>query len=233
MRVRMPEEVPVSRYEEFRVKVGDRFPGKQNLRFLSSQMHFESDQNVRTDVSNSLIGIRLDSADGKLVIQAKSDGLSVSRLSPYESWDALLREVMSQWALFVEVFKPEAVVRLGARYINRILLDAHVPVDLDAILTAGPKIPEGLPQSLDQFLTRVVLPVQRHDAYLAISQTLEASSPAQGIAQAAVLLDIDAFTDASMDAHSPAIWERLAHLREVKNMAFFGSLTKPAWEKFL
>ena len=179
------------------------------------------------------MGVRLDSADGKDVIQAKSDGLSVSRLSPYQGWDALLREVQLQWALFGRVFQPEAVVRLGARYINRVPLDGHAPVNLDAILTAGPKIPEGLPQSLDQFLTRVVLSVPGHDAYLSISQAIEATSAGPGTTQAAVLLDIDAFAEVSLDAQAPAMWERLAQLREVKNMAFFGSLTKPAWEKFL
>ncbi len=40
-----------------------------------------------------------------------------------------------------------------------------------------------------------------------------------------VILDIDAFTEVPYETDDPAVWTMLAELRELKNVAFFGSIT--------
>jgi uncharacterized protein (TIGR04255 family) len=124
-------------------------------------------------------------------------------------------------------------LRLGVRYINRVPLPDAENVDLDALLTAGPKIPPLLPQTLTQFVTRVIFPLPDEGIVLTVLQSLE---PAPGDVvgrRAHVVLDIDAACEQTMSPNAIEMWGRLDSLRDAKNMAFFGSLTEPTWKAFL
>ena len=224
LRVRMSRPIPDASFEVFRVRLKDRFPRAQSIRFVASHLQFDDENQVKNDVSSTLFGVRLDDAEGTWVVQAKSDGLAISRLPPYESWESLIATAREVWPIYVEVFDPEAVLRLGARYINRVPLEAE-NVDLDAVLTAAPKIPPDLPQSLLQFVTRVVLPMGGDGITVTILQLLEPAS-SEGSRRAHVVLDIDAAYEQAITPKSPEMWGLLEGLRNAKNMAFFGSLTE-------
>lgn len=233
VRVRMSSPTNPEDFATFRDRLKDQFPKSQNIRFLASHLQFEGEDEVKSDFSNTLFGVRLDDADGKWVVQAKSDGLAVSRLPPYESWDSLIAAVHALWPVYVETFKPEAVLRLGVRYINRVPLPETDMVDLDSVLTGGPRIPPTLPQNLTQFVTRVVLPIEESGIVLTIAQALE-PSPADGTTRGGhVVLDIDAACEQSFGPDAPKMWEKMASLRDAKNMAFFGSLRETTWRQFL
>lgn len=47
--------------------------------------------------STSIIGVRLHSVDEKYVAQFTTEGFSLSRLEPYESWEALVAEAERIW----------------------------------------------------------------------------------------------------------------------------------------
>lgn len=233
VRVRMARPVPPASFAIFRDRLKDQFPKSQNIRFLASHLRFDSEEQVTTDVSNSLFGVRLDDADGKWVVQGKSDGLAVSRLPPYESWDGLIAALRSLWPVYVETFDPEVVLRLGVRYINRVPLPESDGVDLDLVLTGAPRIPPALPQTLTQFVTRVVLPMEEQGVVLTILQSLEPRSGDSVHGGGHVVLDIDAACDQSFGPDSADMWEKLNLLRHAKNVAFFGSLTEKTWRQFI
>jgi uncharacterized protein (TIGR04255 family) len=233
IRVRLSRPVVQADFDAFRNRLKDQFPKAQNIRFVASHLRFDGDVEVKNDVSTSLIGVRLDDEDGRWVVQAKSDGLAVSRLPPYESWDGLIAKLRDLWPVYVEVFEPTTVLRLGARYINRVPLPDTEKVDLDAVLTAGPKIPPTLPQNLTQFVTRVVFPIPADGIVLTVLQALEPAPGDVGGRRAHVVLDIDAACEQAMSPTSPEMWGCLDSLRSAKNMAFFGSLTEPTWKGFL
>jgi uncharacterized protein (TIGR04255 family) len=233
IRVRLSRPVVQADFNGFGDRLKDQFPKTQNIRYVAAQMQFGSDEELKNDVSTGLIGVRLDDREGRWVVQAKSDGLAVSRLPPYESWDGLVATLREVWPVYVEFFEPAAVLRLGVRYINRVLLPDAENVDLDTLLTAGPKIPPALPQNLTQFVTRVTFPLPDEGVVLTVLQALE---PALGDVpgrRAHVVLDIDAACEQTMSPNAPEMWGRLNSLRDAKNMAFFGSLTEPTWRSFL
>ena len=232
VRVRLSRPVPLASFETFKLRLKDQFPKAQNIQFVASHLHFDGEDQVKNDVSSTLFGVRLDDAEGKWVVQAKSDGLAISRLPPYQSWDSLIAKLRGVWPVYAEVFEPEVILRLGARYINRVPLSASENVDLDTVLTAGPKIPPNFPQSLTQFVTRVVLPMQAEGIVLTVLQSLDPAASDGPFGPAHVVLDIDAACEQTLAPDSPEMWERLAALREAKNMAFFGSLTEPTWRSF-
>ena len=70
VRVRMSSPALPAGFAAFRDRLKDQFPKSQNIRFLASRMHFESEDEVKSDFSNTLFGIRLDDADGKWVVQS-------------------------------------------------------------------------------------------------------------------------------------------------------------------
>lgn len=233
IRVRMAGPVASERYSTFTERMKAKYPKSKNIRFLTAHLHFDGEDEVTNDLANTLVGVRLDSADAKWVVQAKNDGLTVSRMRPYETWETLIAEVQGLWPLYVEVFAPESVVRLGVRYINRIPLLGTDVVDLDSVLTVGPKIPAKLPQALSQFLTRVVLPIEDSGIVLVISQSLQPEPVDPATPLGHVVVDIDASCEEGLALDSPDIWKKTLALRDAKNMAFFGSVTESTWRRFI
>jgi uncharacterized protein (TIGR04255 family) len=233
IRVRMTGPVANQRYSTFAERLRVKYPNSKNIRFVTARLHFDSDDEVKNDLANALVGVRLDSEDGKWVVQAKNDGLTISRMRPYESWETLIAEVQGLWPQYVEIFAPEVVVRMGVRYINRIPLLGTDQVDLDSLLTVGPKIPPQLPQVLSQFLTRVVLPIEGNGIVLVISQSLQPEPVDSAAPLGHVVIDIDASCEEGLAVDSPDMWKKLLALRDAKNMAFFGSVTEPTWRRFI
>jgi uncharacterized protein (TIGR04255 family) len=222
----MPRPATQDGFKAFTEQLRGGFPRAQDIRFLAAHLQVDGPDALRNDVSNTLYGVRLEDPEGRWVVQAKSDGLAVSRLPRYESWDELLKTMRSVWPVYVEIFRPDSVPRVGVRYINRIPLPDG-GVDLDLVLTAGPRIPPGLPQALAQFVTRVVIPIGPEGAQVAILQSVDITPAGSG-----VILDIDAWCERGVSPESDVIWTMLQRLREAKNMAFFESLTKPTLESF-
>ncbi len=116
-------------------------------------------------------GYLLHTADEKQVFQARMDGFSFNRLKPYETWEALRDEAKRLWGLYEEVASPE-IQRIGLHYINKI--DIPMPVrDFKDYLAAGPPVPEGRPQGVNSFFTRVVIAEPKFQATAIITQAFE------------------------------------------------------------
>lgn len=226
--------IPFAAIDQFCSAIAEQYPVSSPLRFIAPRFDLENLDDAQTEIQTrtaySRFGARLASEDSRMVLQAKHDGLVVSRLQPYDSWEQLIGEVRKLWAIYVQLFKPPEVVRLGVRYINRIEL-SYVDgfVDFDKVFTRGPQIPPTLPQSLESFYTRVVMPIPAHSATLALVQSLDA--PLEDGSHFATL-DLDASISTAMKPDSPSLWSQLEQLRAVKNEAFFASLHREVWEKY-
>lgn len=174
----------------------------------------------------SRVGTRVTSTDDKDVVIGSIRSFVVSRLAPYESWDVLVGKVKAAWPVYREHFGPDRVIRAGVRCINRIDLGAEA-VDLDKVFTAGPKIPPDLPQGLGEYRTRVVVPMGEAGSVVAVVQALDPGSNQ-------VVLDIDAFGQMDADpADDAMVFERLELLHHLRNRAFFASLHRPIWERYI
>jgi uncharacterized protein (TIGR04255 family) len=163
------------------------------------------------------------------VILARSNAFTVSRLRPYDAWEHLIAEARLQWGLYCEICKPEAVTRIATRFINRIDLSIDA-LDFDDYLAAPANIPTGFPQMINHFLTRLVIPDKDSGSNVAIGQALEALNAETRTVP--VLLDIDVFKEVDLSIESEEIWTLLTRMRDLKNRAFFNSLTPKALELF-
>lgn len=174
-------------------------------------------------------GYRLEKQTPPFVLLLQTNGLTVSRLAPYTNWGELIGEARPLWEKYVEMCKPETVTRVATRYINRVELPI-AGLDFNDYLTAGPKVPNGIPDVVGQFLNRIIVPDAATGADIAVTQVIESVNAQTG--KVGLMIDIDAYKEVDFRPEADDTWQLLDSLRDLKNRAFFGSLTQKAMDLF-
>ncbi len=170
LRTRLARPVGPAVFKAFRERLQPRYQKAQHIQLVKAEFGLEMDAPKGDEMSRQIVGVRLDDDAGQWAIQGRSDGLTVSRLAPYSSWADLVAAVRALWGDYVELFAPEMVTRMGVRYINLLPVSADKPIDLDSMLTDGPRIPKDLPQDMTEFMTRLVLPIPENGIVLTVVQ---------------------------------------------------------------
>jgi uncharacterized protein (TIGR04255 family) len=181
-------------------------------------------------ISDQTSGRRYDRNDGTRVLQVRRDGMTLSILKNYTNWEALKDAAHALWGRFLQISGPVHVGRLAVRYINAIEM---IPGDdYDKYLTAAPRIADGLPQIVNNFIQRVEIPFLNEEAIAIITQTLGGpASDSSG--KFSAIIDIDVFCWCSLEGTSDDVWLRLDNLRDIANRVFFSSITKRVLESYL
>lgn len=182
---------------------------------------------LEVKVGTQELGLRFHSADEKFVAQFQHQGFTLSRLAPYTDWEHLKAEAEHLWPMYVAAAQPERVVQVACRYINNLSLPMRHGQDFTEFLTAAPDVPRALPQDLLSFVQRVVIPYPEIKAITILTQLLEPNAAA-ATDKVPVILDIDVQCRQQYDPRGSEVWECLERLRELKNMAFFESITETA-----
>lgn len=229
LKVRLTGSVDLTRLGAFRQELSERFPFSRDMQVFQARLNLDPEKGPQQSFEAGTLGVRLESEDKRWVIQARGDGVAISRLAQYDRWESLREQAEVVWPAYVRALEPAAVVRLGVRYINRIELSADT-IDFDKVLTKGPTIPNDLPQALTEFYSRIVIPMSDERATLVIVQSFDPAPPIPSGSLPGVVLDIDAFSEEPHEVGSAEIWGTLDRLRQVKNKAFFNSLTADTLE---
>ncbi|MFQ5754325.1 MAG: TIGR04255 family protein, partial [bacterium] len=196
----------------------ERKEGKESVKLLSAKIN----------------GYRYVYDDKKQIVQTRLDGFTLSRLQPYIKWEQLRDEAQRLWRFYAEITSPESITRVAVRYINNLKIPMPIK-DFGDFLTAPPIVPEGLPQGVSSFLSRIVINEPSIDANAIITQALEAIEAIidTKVKVLPVILDIDVFKQKqkqSFEEHE--IWETLEKLRHFKNEIFFKSITDKLKEMY-
>jgi uncharacterized protein (TIGR04255 family) len=176
------------------------------------------------------IGMRLQSADDHYVALVRVDGLSLSRLTPYETWDTLEVEARRLWDLYVERWKPKTINRVATRFVNNLRLPLQAGQSLSLYIETLTELPPTVPQDITAFLQQF----QILDA--PTNQTVRLSLAWDGRGEPGIIpiiLDIDAVKQVALDVHDDSLWTLLRDLRDLKNRCFFGTLTEKAIDGYL
>ena len=222
MDVRLREELPASVLPKFRAPKG--FPIAKEMRHGQFQVKVDKDMPIRAEVlSEGALGRRYEREDGSEVVQLRRNGVTYSILKNYPGWDVLRNEAHDVWEDFLVISGPVNVSRLAVRYLNAI----NIPLgaDYDEYLTTGPRVPKSVPPIVTSFIQRVLVPFAEDSATAIITQTLEVPAPA--------VLDIEVFTECSLEGASADIWSRLDKLRNIADRIFFSSLTEKVLKSYL
>jgi uncharacterized protein (TIGR04255 family) len=227
-RVQVSPDFNVSLFTGVRSELASTYPEDAPVRSVQATLGLEDGQVVQPGAVVSDLGLMFKSADGCEVVQFRINGFTFNRLRPYTSWEDVFPRALHLWHRYVEIVQPVQVTRLAVRYINRIILPLPIR-DFGDYMVAPPQIPDGLPQTLRAFLTRVVIHDAEADYSAIVTHALEPSIEPDSVI---LLLDIDAHKEGIFEAMNSDVERTFQALRHFKNQIFFKSLTPQTLRMF-
>lgn len=162
------------------------------------------------------------------VIQARLNGFAFSKLKPYENWESFRSEGKDLWKSYAEMTKPQKILRISMRYINRIEIPLPMK-DFEEYILTRLQIAPGLPQAISQFFIRFEIPKSEIPAMAVIIQTIENVTDKNRLP---VIFDIDVIRENEYPVNSPEVWIDFEKLHDFKNEIFFSSITEKTKELF-
>ena len=202
----------------------DEFPTMEERRDFEAKIEVKDGRLVSPRVETSGFGgVRLASADQKTYAQFRPDGFTLNNMTTYMGGDQLLAQALTLWEMLVERTAPEVVSRVALRYINRLELPLKSGDTFTRYLTSPPRLPEGAPTQVSQFLSRIVGHDEKRQATAVVIQQLKLPEDGQPVA---ITVDINVFRERDFSVDSPSLRRILDSLRMLKNETFFSLLTE-------
>lgn len=224
LRVLRREGVDANQFSGLAASLGGGYGQSAPMHSIEARFGIEAGRPVGPTQIHAAVGW-IYQTDGAIV-QFRVDGFTFNKLEPYTSWESVFGEADRLWRIYVQTARPLEISRLAVRYINRLRLPG--PAELGLYLEAPPVLPPPIPQTVREFLTRVVVD-DGNDASAILVQALEASLDP---ATVPLLLDIDAFREVSLAPDDPSVAGIFEQLRRLKNDIFFASITERTVEMY-
>jgi uncharacterized protein (TIGR04255 family) len=215
--------------KNFTTKLNGKFPEKKNIRTGEFKIEFPDDKEQnqpQVETSQKTLGVRFDNEQNNKVLQIRINGFTLSYINYYSNWEEFCQEARLYWKEYLEIFKPKTVSRVAVRYINKLEIPGPI-IEPSEYFNLYPKVPEKLPQKINDFLLRMVMPQSDIDSIAIINQATMQASKANHVA---VALDFDIFKQTSFEASSEEVWELLYVLRDRKNLLFESCITEKTRE---
>ena len=228
IQVTFSSPVELARLEAFHGAIGNDYPLKQQRVKWHGEIQLAQEA-VQQAVKRTAEGFMFKSRSGQRLVQVRQDGFTFNWLKPYDTWEAFRDEARKHWEHYRGTFRPEAITRLGLRYINRIELPLPFDDFRDFVKTA-PDIADGMPQGISTLFMRLEIPDSKRGLMAIVTETIE--PPVEEGKRLPLIFDIDVVRSATFEPASPAIWETFEQMREYKNEIFFASVTERAKEMF-
>lgn len=175
-----------------------------------------------TAAAQSCIGVRLSDVDEKNLAQMRLNGLTFSRLNPYQGWHIFQPEARRLWSLYTKIINPLDIIRVAVRYINRIDLPEEAFDDLGAYLTVVPQLNSKIDQKPGKFLMQLQIPQNDVKAMLILT---EASTEPPAAGKISIVLDIDLYRDKEVPKREQDLWALFEQFHERKNEIFEACIT--------
>lgn len=200
------------------------YPEHRPTRGFESQFQIRPGQEPSVATRDlGLQGFQFASTDKKRITNFQRVRFSFSWLHPYPNWKDFSGEALRLWKIHQGLAQPLEIQRLGVRFINRITVPAG-RISVENYFKGFPEELGDLGLIFENFLHRNVLLVPGHPYAMNIIKTVQPAS-APGIAEPALILDIDVYTREAFKTSDEEIKRRLAEMRWLKNKAFFGIIT--------
>ena len=218
--------------EKLHDRIKKEYPEKKKRTRYQGSINISEAEGISSFAKNlGPDGFLFTGKDGLQVVQYLLDGFVFSRLRPYpsEGWPSIRPEIEHLWKIYQDVIKPSQIIRIGMRYINQIDIPS-AQVDLEDYFSEPPRVPQGLEQTLEHFLTRLVVSQPQIQGKSIISQIL---APSSQPGFTSIILDIDVLTEKPMNADTTQIMSTLDRFRHLKNEIFKQSVKPKTEELFL
>lgn len=212
-------------FRAFAQELKPEFPDVDERRGVKTELKIEQGKLIPGAEDMGFQGLRVKNADGTLIAQFRPDGFTLNNLKSYVGGDGLITDALSLWARFAAKVQPVLVTRVALRYINQLELPFRDGDQLKRYLAAPPELPEGAPQRVSEFLTRVVAHDEQSPSVVVVTQRLQ---PFVEGRHPILQLDVEAFQVGEFPVDKADLRAVLETLRLVKNRTFFSLLTDEA-----
>jgi uncharacterized protein (TIGR04255 family) len=187
------DTVPGAFYE----RVKSDFPQKRQRKIQEAQITLGPEQ-AAAGFRQLPPWMQFVSDEKHRMIQLAQDLLVVNQLAPYPHFEEWEPDVYRAIGIYSELAQPRNVVRVGLRYINRVLIPEK-QVRMEDYFTIYPNLPQSLGEIHGSFLVRVEVP-QSGPGHTVVITFGTAPPPLQDAAQAFILdlydiLEVDAPVD--------------------------------------
>ena len=235
-RVVLPSDFNPEKLREAREYLKAKYPGFAETKRFTARLELAVGRAPSHQTEDlGLLGVVAKSSDGLTIAQLGVDGFTMNRLKPYTSWKKIGPEALRLWRYYSELTKPEAITRIGLRYINHI---APLPDSgrlEHFVLTPPPGVPRNIPRHVGSFRVRTVVEDPKKGIAATITQVFgpsaEVPGPTTDAPGYALLLDIDAYKIEKL-AMGADFRKILEDLHTYKNQIFFGTLTERVVKRF-
>jgi len=218
LKVTLPDSVNIDTLSSIHPYIKELFPIKEELYQSSITLQPGSEASINT--AQQLFGFIFRSADKLKIFQATLHSFTFNRLAPYTSWEELRNDARYIWEIYRDIMKPETVIRVAVRFVNRFELPGTTS-NLKEFLLIAPDIPSHLLKTeISNFFMQLLIP--QEDCQLIVN---EAIVPPTNMGTLSVILDFDLFHEQTWRSDDERIWQYLEKLRLVKNTVFEASIT--------
>jgi uncharacterized protein (TIGR04255 family) len=190
------------------------------------QRTFAIDLNLQADQVSLLQkpdGYKLFAADDLGIVSLSPMALSISRLAPYEGWEAFHEVLKYVWKRAEKLLTFRGINRVGMRYINRldiptgnVVLNEWLNIAFTTPNTTG---------SMTEFTLRTVARNGPEGSIITVASTQPVI-----IGHSSIILDIDVFREGEMPTRETEFWDQLIEFRNKKNSLFEASITEKTRE---
>jgi len=150
-------------------------------------------------------------SDEDATVQVTQDQLLITRGRPYPNWPIFRDEIAFALECYDSTMTPQALVRVGLRYVNQIDIPQE-SIELEDYLEFYPASGKGLPDTFANFMASAEYPFGNGDAVLRLRL---APAPSPNEETTSIILDLDYFTAKPPEYGLAACsdWLETAHAR--------------------
>jgi uncharacterized protein (TIGR04255 family) len=171
-------------------EVASEFPKKRQVRPFQVDFEVEGQEQAIQNTGSITDRMQFLREDERALIQVGLDLLVVNHLKPYSNWQAFKRMIARALEVYRQVANPQAINRIGLRYINRLDIPEN-KTEIEDYLLAVPTVPSAVPQVFASWKQRVEIPFIEANGLLVIQSS---SVFQEGQETVAFLLDLDFIT---------------------------------------
>ncbi len=218
------------RIKDFCESLNDSFPAINEIFILQMQAKLEKGEHQNVQSSRQVNGYKLSNENRSFILQIRLDGFTLSKIEPYISWQELSKEARPVLERLSHAFPELNYKRAALRYINHFNLKFEESIN--AYFNILPIFPIELPQLLDSFFVRLVVP-QKEPVELKSIIQLGIEPIGDSDDHYKVIFDIDVYRESEYPAKKlDSLFSDFDRIREFKNNIFFTGLTEKTISQF-
>jgi uncharacterized protein (TIGR04255 family) len=214
--------------QQFDLTVPGRLKMHPSMKEYSGEPRTQNIPRISANMPPTIaLRVQLPTADGRRLVSIGHNTLAISVLRPYDGWENFKLRIEHVLDAYFEAISPFAVVRIGVKYVNRILVRNAVahPASFLTGLPTEDKISDARLANFTQFTEFV-----RTDQI----KVLVTQATLQPIAQDTTeyLLDIDTIWDHRELGSRTEIIDMIERLHDIEGAAFEALITNEARSLF-